>query len=181
MIIREVVVAYAQAMDEYLAGQINTEQGHGGIISCGGRNDTVVNYTNGMQISTGGGNDSITSIAGGVVIDSGDDDDSIIAIGMGTDISAGAGDDQIYSQYSNVNIDKGTGADKVYVTGKFNITGLDNAQDDVADIIMTPGYSFQYVKGQGLLLDKIYLDEEPECEEDDESEDESEVIVNIYN
>lgn len=178
MIIREVMASYVNAMENYLAEQVNSETGYGGVIACGDKDDTVVNYGNGTKILTGGGNDSVTTIAGGVVIDTADGDDSIIAIGMGTDISAGAGNDKIYSQYSNVNIDKGTGADEVFVTGKFNITGLDKNEDDIGDITRTPAFSFQYVKSQGLLLDSLYLDEEPE--EESEGDDDSEVIINIY-
>lgn len=177
MIVRDTVAAYSNAMDEYFANQSSSRSGNGNVYVGGNNNDTVVNYANGTKILTGGGDDTVTTIAGGVVIDTADGDDSIIAVGMGTDISAGSGNDKIYSQMGNVNIDRGTGADEVFVTGQFNVNIAQKA-DEIADVIRTPGFSFQYVKNQGLLLETIYSDMLTESDEEDD--DESEIEINIY-
>lgn len=157
MIVREVLVQdVLDTKDEFVA-QSSDRDGYGNTFVGSYKDEAIENYANGTLILAGDGSNSVISVAGGVVIDSGDDEDYIISVGMGNDISAGGGNDIIYSQFSNNNIDKGTGADTVYVTGKFGITGLEEKKDDIADVIMTPAYSYQYIKNMGLLMDPYYL------------------------
>ncbi len=175
MITRAGMTAYSTAMEEYFQNQYSDKKGSGNVYAGGDVKNTVVNYANGTRVVTGSDDDTITSVAGGVIIDSQDGDDSIIAIGNGTEINSGAGDDKIYVQGNNVDIEKGTGADEIYITGS-NINFAEN-KDDVADTIKTPGFTFQYIKNQGLILDPLYV-EEPE--EDEETEEEFDTVINIY-
>ena len=169
MFVNEVLIQSMNAMESDFVARSSDRKGYGNAYIGSYGTDVVENFANGTKILTEGGSDYVTSVAGGVVIDSGDDEDYIISIGMGNDIAAGSGNDQIYSQYSKNHIDKGTGSDLVYVTAKYGITGLDEKKDDVADVIMTPGFSYQYIKNSPLTFDPYYTGG---TTEEDESEDE---------
>ena len=157
MIVREALVQDVLNTKAEFEAQSSDRKGYGNAFIGSYKDEAIENYANGTLILADDGSNAVISVAGGVVIDSGDDEDYIINVGMGNTISSGGSNDVIYSQYSNNHIDKGTGADTVYVTAKFGITGLDEKKDDIADVIMTPGYSYQYVKNQGLLMDPYYL------------------------
>lgn len=169
MFVNEILIQSMNAIESDFAARSSDRKGYGNAYIGSGGTDVIQNFANGTKIITDGGTDYVTSVAGGVVIDSGDDEDCIISIGMGNDISAGSGNDKIYSQSSDNHIDKGTGSDIVYVTAKYGITGLDEKKDDVADIIMTPGYSYQYIKNSPLIFDKYYLSYLSEKNENDKN------------
>lgn len=169
MITRAGLIAYSRAMEEFFYEQTSTEQGGGNVYAGAGGNDTVVNYANGTVIVTGAGQDAITSVAGGVVIDSQDDEDTIIAVGNGTVINAGDGNDEVYSQGTNNKITIGRGNDTVYVTGD-SPEFTDWGKYDDADILSTPGFIFEYVKDQGLILDPRFRYDATEDEYEEEEE-----------
>lgn len=173
MITRTEMTNHYFAMEEYFANQTSTRKGGANVYAGGDCVNTVVNYANGTKIITGNNDDVVTNIAGGVLIDTKDGDDSIVSIGMGTKIYAGAGDDKIYSQYGNNTIDKGTGNDQVYIIGSnINISG--GCNDNAADSILSPSFSFLYVKNQGLLLNMLYGNQNKKDDDDYETE------INIY-
>ena len=171
MFVNEVLIQSIKAIEADFESRSSDRKGYGNVYVGSSKTDVVENFANGTKILTSSGSDFVTSVAGGVVIDSGDDDDYIISIGMGNEIHSGAGNDQIYSQYSRNHINKGTGSDVVYVTAKYGITGLDEKEDDVADIIMTPGFSYQYIKNSPLMYDPYYIDNSSKEEEKEGNKD----------
>ncbi len=172
MITRVDMANHYLAMEEYFATQTSTRKAGANVYAGGDCVNNVVNYANGTKIITGNNNDTVTNIAGGAVIDTQGGDDSIISVGMGTEIYAGAGNDKIYSQYGNTKIDKGTGCDNVYIIGSnINVSG---GNDDLADSILSPSFSFLYVKNQGLLLNMLYGNQNKKDDDDYETE------INIY-
>ena len=170
MQVRDTVIKNMLGAQEALLNQSSDRVGYGNGYIGSDRADSVENYANGTKILVGDGSNAVISIAAGVVIDSGDDEDVVISVGMGNDISTGGGNDYIYSQYSENHIDKGTGADKVYVTADYGITGLNEKDDDIADEYWTPGFSFQYIKNQGLVPNFYYLQKEDEKISEEEAE-----------